>query len=277
MPHREITPQIRFRSQPKVTRPYGTLSAEKVSPVRGSQTQHLHNAHRYNLTRVNNLPILLGHRGTRASAIRENTLPAFEMALQHGCDGFEFDVRLTRDGRAVVCHNPRSRGISLARAGIARLGRLPLLEDVIARFAKLAFLDIELKVPGLEQHVLTLLRENVPERGYVVSSFLPKVLVELRARSETVLLGIIFDKKTTKWRDLPVNYVIPRKSLVTAALVNEVHDAGKLLITWTVNDKRSMLRLANWGVDGIISDKTELLFKTLRPDQKPNFGSSIED
>jgi len=226
---------------------------------------------------VSNLPLLLGHRGTRTRAIHENTLPAFERALQHGCDGFEFDVRLTRDGRAVVCHNPKSRGVSLAKAGIARLGHLPLLEDVIARFAKRAFLDIELKVPGLEQHVLTLLRENVPERGYVVSSFLPKVLVELRARSETVLLGIIFDKKTTNWRDLPVNYVIPRKSLVTAALVNELHDGGKLLITWTVNDKRSMLRLANWGVDGIISDKSELLVKTLRPDWKENFGSAIED
>jgi glycerophosphoryl diester phosphodiesterase len=225
---------------------------------------------------VNNLPLLLGHRGTRASAIRENTLPAFERALDHGCDGFEFDVRLTRDGRAVVCHNPRWRGISLAKANIARLGHLPLLEDVIARFSKRAFLNIELKVPGLEQHDLTLLRENVPERGYIVSSFLPKVLVELRARSETVLLGIIFDKKTTKWRDLPVNYVIPRKSLVTAALVNEVHDAGKLLITWTVNDKRSMLRFANWGVDGVISDKTELLVRTLRPGQKPTFGSSVE-
>jgi glycerophosphoryl diester phosphodiesterase len=204
-------------------------------------------------------------------------LPAFERALEYGCDGFEFDVRLTQDGRAVVCHNSKSRGVSLARAGIARLGHLPLLEDVIARFAKRAFLNIELKVPGLEHQVLTLLRENVPERGYVVSSFLPTVLVELRARSETVALGIIFDKKTTKWRDLPVNYVIPRKSLVTAALVNEVHDAGKFLITWTVNDRRSMLRFAHWGVDGIISDKTELLFKTLRPDQKPNFGSTIED
>jgi glycerophosphoryl diester phosphodiesterase len=204
-------------------------------------------------------------------------LPAFERALEHGCDGFEFDVRLTQDRRAVVCHNSKSRGVSLARAGIARLGHLPLLEDVIARFAKRAFLNIELKVPGLEHQVLTLLRENVPERGYVVSSFLPTVLVELRARSETVALGIIFDKKTTKWRDLPVNYVIPRKSLVTAALVNEVHDAGKFLITWTVNDRRSMLRFAHWGVDGIISDRTELLFKTLRPDQKPNFGSTIED
>jgi glycerophosphoryl diester phosphodiesterase len=226
---------------------------------------------------VNNLPLLLGHRGTRASAIRENTLPAFERALDHGCDGFEFDVRLTQDGRAVVCHNPRSRGISLVKASIARLRHLPLLEDVIAHFSKRAFLDIELKVSGLEQHVLSALREHMPERGYVVSSFLPNVIVELRARSETVPLGIIFDKKRTQWRDLPVNYVILRKSLVTAALVKEVHEAGKLLITWTVNDKRSMLRFANWEVDGIISDKTELLFKTLRPDQKPNFGSSIED
>ncbi len=43
-------------------------------------------------------PLLLGHRGAKSYA-PENTIEAFELALQHGCDGFEFDVRLTR-GRA---------------------------------------------------------------------------------------------------------------------------------------------------------------------------------
>jgi len=47
--------------------------------------------------------------------------------------------------------------------------------------------------------------------------------------------------------------------------VREAHDAGKVLFAWTVNDKASMLRLADWEVDGIISDNTELLVRTLRP------------
>ena len=48
-------------------------------------------------------PLLLGHRGMRGSPeVKENTIEAFDLALQHGCHGFEFDVRLTGDRRAVI-------------------------------------------------------------------------------------------------------------------------------------------------------------------------------
>ncbi len=60
-------------------------------------------------------PLLLGHRGARRAA-PENTLEAFDLALAHGCDGFEFDVRMTRDGRCVICHDPRLRGREIAHA-----------------------------------------------------------------------------------------------------------------------------------------------------------------
>ncbi|MCU1303492.1 MAG: glycerophosphoryl diester phosphodiesterase, partial [Candidatus Sulfotelmatobacter sp.] len=52
-----------------------------------------------------NHPLLLGHRGVRAEkSIPENSLPSFDLALAQGCDGFEFDVRLSADGQAVICH-----------------------------------------------------------------------------------------------------------------------------------------------------------------------------
>ena len=54
-------------------------------------------------------PLLLGHRGARGlKSIPENTLAAFDRALADGCDGFEFDVRLTADGQAVVHHDPKT-------------------------------------------------------------------------------------------------------------------------------------------------------------------------
>lgn len=185
--------------------------------------------------------------------------------MQHGCDGFEFDVRLTGDDQALVCHNATSRGLSLAKTDAERLRHLPLLADVISRFGKCAFLNIEAKVAGLEQHVLSELRDFPPQRGYVVSSFLPSVLLALRVRSETIPLGLVFQEKASPWRELPINYIMPNRRLVTQKLVHEAHEAGKHIMTWTVNDKRSMLRFAEWGVDGIISDKTNLLVKTLRP------------
>ena len=56
---------------------------------------------------ANSRLLRLGHRGARAlTSIPENTLASFDRALADGCDGFEFDVRLTADGEAVVCHDP---------------------------------------------------------------------------------------------------------------------------------------------------------------------------
>lgn len=212
--------------------------------------------------------LLLGHRGTcsPSHSVRENTLPAFDLALQHGCDGFEFDVRLTGDGRALVCHDPKFAGISIVKASAAQLQMLPRLEDVLARYAKRAFLDIELKVRGLESHVLSALSEHRPERGYVVSSFLSDVLIELRARSGSVPLGIICEKRRQldRWRELPIEYVIVKESLITPEVLREIHDVEKILFCWTVNKQASMVRLADWGIDGIISDKTELMVATLK-------------
>lgn len=213
-------------------------------------------------------PLLLGHRGLRSRSyrVRENTIAAFDLALQHGCDGFEFDVRLTAEHTAVICHGPRFAGIAIARATGARLKSLPVLEDVLKRYASRAFLDIELKVPGLESCVLNVISKYPTERGYVVSSFLPNVLIDLRSRNQSVRLGIICEtrKQLSIWPDLPIQYVIAHERLITPELLRDAHGVGKVVFAWTINKKASMVRLANGGVDGIISDKTDLLVETLR-------------
>jgi glycerophosphoryl diester phosphodiesterase len=216
---------------------------------------------------MSGLPLLLGHRGARASPVPENTLPCFELALSDGCDGFEFDVRLAGCGCAVICHDAEVRGLAISEIYDIKPLNLPVLQEALALFAKRAFLDIELKVAGLSSEVLLALHGNPPERGYVVSSFLLEVLLNLNKRNDSIPLGFICDdqKQLQCWQDLPVQYVIPQYRLITPKLVREIHDAGKMLFAWTVNDRRRMLQLADWGIDGIISDKTELLVKTLRP------------
>lgn len=212
-------------------------------------------------------PLLLGHRGARRAAL-ENTLAAFDLALTHGCDGFEFDVRRTIDAKCVVCHDPRYSGIDVARSVLAALrkkGEFPRLSDVLERYAKRAFLDIELKVAGVEDAVADLVADVPPDR-FVISSFLPNVLARLRLINLKLPTGLIFDRDRAlaDWREIPVRYVIAEHSLITQALVREAHAAGKRVLAWTVNVERVMLRLRDWQVDGIISDDTELLCRTLR-------------
>lgn len=225
-------------------------------------------------------PLLLGHRGTRIPPrFPENTFPSFDAALNHGCDGFEFDLRLDKAKKPVVCHDPTVAGRRVAQTFNQQL-LLPELSDVLQRYEKRAFLDIELKVRGLETELMVALGAHSPERRFVVSSFLPEVLQELRLRSAVIPLGLICDRPNQIELGLKMaaQYVIPHHSLVDKNLVREIASQGKKSMVWTVNDRDLMLRFADWGVDGIISDDTELLVRSFAhhiPDVSAQFGSSL--
>ena len=211
-------------------------------------------------------PLLLGHRGARAvRSIPENSIESFERALADGCDGFEFDVRLTADGVAVVCHDPVYKRFEIARASAQQLQGLARLEDVLRCFHERAFLDIELKVEGLEKIALEMLGKYPPQRGYVVSSFLERVLYGLHEEDKNVPLGLICETRgeLVRWTEVPCTYVILHYSLISESLLEGFRGAAKTILVWTVNDWKRMIRLRDLGVDGIISDKTALLRGTL--------------
>ena len=223
------------------------------------------------------LPLLLGHRRARAvprltlskaagKVPTENTLAAFEYALAHGCDGFEFDVRITRDERLVLCHDASLRGRKVAASSYDSLcsrcnEELPCLEDVLVAFGDRAYLDIEVKARGGEELIVAALRRRKPKRC-LLSSFLPEVLVRFHELYPSLPLGYICDRKqvclrrscrlrcsfrSTSW-SVRRWYARP----ITAAC--RVHLA--------VNREEDMRRLAAWGVDGLISDDPGLLART---------------
>jgi len=208
--------------------------------------------------------LLLGHRGSRAvQSIPENTIASFDRALADGCDGFEFDVRLNGEGEAVICHDPKIAKIEVARSTAKQL-QLPRLREVLERYRD-SFLDIELKVKGLERVTLDLFLRLKPRQGFVVSSFVPGVLKAFHEGDSTVPLGLIceFKNQLRLWNELPVEYVIPRQDLAEPELIRKVKGSGKKIIVWTVNQAADMQRFAELGVDAIISDDTSLLYGTL--------------
>ncbi len=212
-------------------------------------------------------PILLGHRGARAvHSIPENTIASFDRALADGCDGFEFDVRVTEDGEGVVAHDEKVDGYDVARSTAKQVSQLPRLRDVLQRYRD-SFLDIELKVKSMERLVLDLFLRHKPRRGFVVSSFIPGALKALRAADATIPLGLICETPTQLrlWTETPVEYVILHSALIDAELARKIKGAGKKVMVWTVNNAAEMVRFAEFGVDGIISDDPKLLTRTLRP------------
>jgi glycerophosphoryl diester phosphodiesterase len=210
-------------------------------------------------------PVLLGHRGARAEkSIPENTPASFDCALAQGCDGFEFDVRLSADGQPVICHDASIHGFEIAQTAADQLA-LPTLRDVLKRYQSSAFLDIELKTSGLEAVTVKLLRTYPPVRGYVVSSFLPQVLRTIYGMDDTIPLGLICETRAQfgLWSKLPVQYVVPQQKLVRQNVITKIKDSGKKLYVWTVNSTTDIRRLAERGVDGIISDHPRRLARAL--------------
>jgi len=216
-------------------------------------------------------PLLLGHRGARASRhIPENTLASFELCLEHGCDGFEFDGRRSADGVAVICHDPVIRGPKIENLKIGKTPAnalaLPTLKEVLQQFSSRAFLDIELKVAGLERQTLAELREHPPQRGYVLSSFLPEVLTALHDLDPAIPLGFLCERggQLHHWPRIPAEWLILQFKLADKVLVEQAHAAKRKIMVWTVNRAEQMTKFAAWGVDAIISDETELLVRSLR-------------
>ena len=196
-------------------------------------------------------------------------MAAFDYAMAGGCDGFEFDVRYTRDRRSVLSHDPKLNRKEVAitdYSGFERRGghNLACLEDVLTRFGGTAYLDIELKVTGNEEAVVAALRAKPPRRGYVVSSFLPDVLLRLAILIRRSLWALSANARKMPsagpdCRSLPL---FRTTRWFRERLIDEIHAREKKLLTWTVNDAHDLLRLAGWGVDGLISDDPRLLART---------------
>jgi glycerophosphoryl diester phosphodiesterase len=118
----------------------------------------------------------------------------------------------------------------------------------------------------MEGVTLAALLQNPPQKGYVISSFLPRVLTTIRSLDPAIPLGFLCEtrKQLRGWREVPADWIVPRYDLADQELVKMAHQAGKRIMVWTVNRAERMRELAGWGVDAIISDETELLVGSLR-------------
>jgi glycerophosphoryl diester phosphodiesterase len=232
-------------------------------------------------------PLILGHRGASADA-PENTLAAFGQALVQGADGFELDVTLSADGVPVVIHDDtldrttNGRGpvgaqtvaaLKKLEAGFpdrfsARFAgeRVPTLDEVLGSFGRQALINLELKhdrSPGrrLAAEVVALVHAHRLSSRVILSSFQFSNLRRVRALDPGLPIGPLYASalggaRLVRWlaAGLRPEAHHPGCYTLRPEAVDWYHQNGLRVNTWTVNEEADLRRLAEAGVDGIITD-----------------------
>ncbi|MGB9666713.1 MAG: glycerophosphodiester phosphodiesterase family protein [Candidatus Cryosericum sp.] len=240
--------------------------------------------------------LILGHRGEPRLA-PENTIASFALVrddLDHGVDGAECDVQMTRDGELVVIHDEKVdrttdgtgwvKDFSLVElrkldAGIRFPGPLhyesiPTMREVLEVFdGTRATLNIELKnseVPyeGMEQRLLELV--NKFSVNVVYSSFNLQSMGVIRKLDATARTGLLYAPWLIKApdvvaaaRELGATAIHPFVLNTLDALVHEVHDAGLAIAPWPVDLSVLVRHFAASGVETIISNDPRMAVEAL--------------
>jgi glycerophosphoryl diester phosphodiesterase len=230
-------------------------------------------------------PLVIAHRG--ASGQRpENTLPAYELAVQQGADMIEIDLHRTRDGAIVVTHNERLEGLGgrgeIADATLAEVRaldagggeRVPTLDEVLDGFGERIAFNLELKrgTRGEYDALERLSVEAVRQRGILArtlfSSFYDPVLAALRAEGDDVRIGtLVSPRAPAGW--LERSRVVGSEAvhfwlgLASEEAVAAAHEAGLAVHVYTVDAVDAMRALLERGVDGLFTNHPDRLLALL--------------
>lgn len=221
-------------------------------------------------------PLVLGHRGASAHA-GDNTIEAFELAVAHGADGVELDVRFTADKVVVLNHD----------ADIGEMGPLvyhdfavvrathpemPTLDEALGVLGDLA-VNVEIKNSPMDadydpSHEMAdviarwVARHDLYDR-VIVTSFNPDTVAALRRADETIVTGQLVDIGFDIARGAAAiaaaghTWIAPWVADVAAdpgRLIAASHAVGLRMVTWTADDPDDIAVLAAAGIDAFISN-----------------------
>jgi glycerophosphoryl diester phosphodiesterase len=223
-------------------------------------------------------PFIVGHRGA-AGTEPENTIRSFKCAGRMGVDYVELDVRRCKTRELVVMHDPtvdrttngkgvvRNLSISEIRSLDAGKGeKVPLLSEVVV-LAKSNFnLFVEVKEPGTEEEILSMLRMSGLSKSFIIS-FFHNSIRDLKRVHPSLRCGVIFSEEPVRpWRlalDANANMISPNLAYTTSELVEGAHKHGLLVQVWPVNTLEDFARAIEAGVDGVAGDYPRLLLDYL--------------
>jgi len=200
-------------------------------------------------------PLVIAHRGACWDE-PENTLPAFERAIEVGADYVEFDVRAAPNGTLVCAHD---------RVRTQPPLHVPTLDDALAALAGRIGLAVEIKEEAVTTLVLDALLEHEveAEQLLILSSHVKALDSGQRLRPEVRMVLHLSTRRpdpTNATRFWGVGFEDRTARPRAIALAQSL---GLATTVYTVNDPQRMLELADLGVTGIFTDRPDLLRRTL--------------
>lgn len=236
----------------------------------------------------------IAHRGASGHA-PENTMAAFDKAVEMKADYIELDVQMSKDGHLVVIHDTtvdrttngtgRVKDLTLQELKQLDAGswfapeyageKIPTLEEVLDRYRGKIGILIEIKepslYPGIEEKVAKALKErnmHQPNNGkIIVQSFDHESMQKFHQLLPSIPVGVLLShsryKNGVTDEDLAsfatyATYVNPSQLLVDAELVQRIHSFGMKITPYTIQTQDEANRMIAAGVDGIITDFPEL-------------------
>ena len=224
------------------------------------------------------------HRGGSLEN-KENTLDAFEKCISIGYDYIETDVRETKDGKLVIFHDEDLSRICGLQIKINQLEykeikkikifddhHVPLLDEALISWPHLNF-NIEPKSTLAAHLLIKSLKSNTKNLDrFCIGSFSTNKIKLLRnscgdqlctsmTKQETIMFYLDsvlpFFKNNIPCLQIPMFYF--GFQIVSKSFVSHAHSLGKKIHAWTINDESQMNQLIDYGVDGIMTDRPQLL------------------
>ena len=225
---------------------------------------------------------ITAHRGASREA-PENTLAAFQRAIDDMADYIELDVQMTSDGYIVVMHDAsayRTTGVAknitdMTYEEVKKLDagywfsekyrgeRVPSFEEVL-KLVKSSPVSIKLNVEIKSSadssiaagKVIELIKKYSMEQNCVITSFDYDALLAVKSMDEDIQTGYILSVAYGRfYENTNVDFFSVNASFLTKRTVDAIHNTGKQVYAWTANNDTSIKNLANKGIDNIITDE----------------------
>lgn len=230
---------------------------------------------------------VMAHRGASTEA-PENTMAAFQKAIDDMADYIELDVQLTNNGEVIVMHDSNAYRTTGVDANIVNMTykevktldagswfsdeyvgeNVPSLKEVLELTQGKIKLNIELKTAdngtALAKNTVRLIEKYNMVNDCVITSFSESALKAVKTYNQEIKVGYILSAAYGDFYDMKnVDFFSVNAAFLSKRTIDAIHNSGKRVYAWTVNNKESIKNLTNKGVDGIITDNPVLARETI--------------